>query len=429
MVVFLKSIPVMLRMAVRGLLRQKKRSGIIAATAAVGIIAVVASKGFMNGFTDSIIEVAVDSGLGHVQIRPEGYLDSRQMDLNLPMARSLEKQFKDRLPEGVHYAPRMEREGILRIGSETRGVLLLGVDPELESGVSGIPGWPMESGAFDRLRGGVDSGVAGIPCLLGGRMSRLLEVEEGGRVVLSTGSREGGAKSFVCRVSGVYTSPSGSLEESLVLINLSDLSTIRNDGPADEVGYFVFRGGSMDESEGIAVKLRGDLAGVSGIEIASLKDMEPLLGNLIDLYDSISWIFYFIILAGFGIVLFESVTMSVFERMHEIGILHAIGSRPSFLFGLVTTESIILTLVGTGVGLLLGSGIVAILSHTGFSFSASQLDTQSWGVSSVSVIYPFLKPGDYLESTIVAVIVGFLSILYPARKAVKISPLEAIHRK
>lgn len=426
-------LPVMFRMAVRGLLRQKKRSAIVAATAAVGILTVTVSQGFINGFTDSLVSVAVDTGLGHAQIRPAGYLDSRQMDLLFPNARRVEERFRGALPPDVRYAPRMEREAILRMGSETRGVLLLGIDPGREAGVSGIPSWPID-GRFlanepDGSEAGQGPSFSGVSCLLGGRMSRLLDAEVNGHVILSTGTNTGATRSFACRIRGIYHSPSSALEESLVIMSLSDLARIRNDAPSDEVGYFVFRGADLSRSAALARTLRERLVGEKGIEVASMGEMEPLLADMMEFYDSVTWIFYFAILAGFGIVLFESVTMSIFERTHEIGIMHAIGSPPPFLFGLVTTESVMLTLAGTVVGIAGGAILVGLLYKTGFSFSASTLDTRTWGATAVSVVYPFLKGVDLAQSIVVAVAVGMLSTIYPARKAVRMSPIEAIYRR
>lgn len=417
-----------LLMAFRNILRQKKRSAIIAATAAVGMLAVTASQGFINGFTDSLVAVAIDTGLGHAQIRPKGYLDSRQMDLLFPEAKRVEEKFRNVLPEGVHYAPRMEREAILRIGSETRGVLLVGMDPEKEGLVSAIPTWKLTEGTFLDQPSTVTK-KGGVSCLIGNRLGHILEVATGDRIVLSTGSVDGTTQNFVCWIQGLYESPSKSLEENLILLRLTDLSAIRSEGHSDEVGYFVIRGTDLEQSEAIAETIRNALAGETGVEVASMKQIEPLLASLIDLYDNITWIFYFIILAGFGIVLFESVTMSIFERMHEIGIMHAIGSKPGILFHLVTLESLMLTIMGSVIGMILGTAIITFLYNTGFHFSASNLDTQSWGASSVSTIYPYLVPQNFLEGITVALVIGFLSALYPARRAVRVSPLDAIHRR
>ncbi len=418
-------------MAIRSLIRQKRRSLIIAATAVVGMTAVTAAQGFINGFTVSMIQVAVNSGLGHVQIRPKGYLDSRQMDTEYPESPRLKKVVAANLPENVNYAPRMEREAILRLGSETRGVLILGIEPSLEPGVSEIPNWPVTQGSFLKTEAAAESEIRGnrVPCMIGEKMSRILETETGGRVILSTGSRNEGAKSFVCRVTGIFRSPSSSLEEYLVLMHLADIAFIRNDGPSDEIGYFVLRGTDTDQSQSIAEHFRNILKNEKGTEVASLSDLEPLLADLITLYDSVSWVFYFVILTGFGLILFISVTMSIFERLQEIGIMHAIGARPFFLFRLITLESALITIAGTFSGLIPGTLLVIWLYHTGFHFSADTIDTQSWGASSMDVVHPFLTMQDYLESTSVALLIGLISSVYPAWKAVKVSPLEAIHRK
>ncbi len=421
----------LLKLAYRNNLRQKRRSLIVAATALVGIFTVNVSQSFINGMMDSLVIVAIETGPGHVQIRPAGYLDSRTTGMRLTNADVLEEQFKNALPDGVSYSPRMEREAILRLGAEIRGVLLMGVDPVMEKNVSKYSDWVVRGTFFKEDQDEKEGPMSGMtPCLIGTKNADFLEVGVDDRVIVSTGGVDGNTETFACRITGIFQSPSGMLDERIVIMKRSDLSRIRNDGPEKEISYFVFHGKKLEDAESIQSALRSSIgkSDQDKIEIATIWEMEPSVHSLFELYDQMTVIMYFIILMGFGIILFESVTMSIFERMKEIGIMHAIGTRSSHLFWMVILESFLLTLLGTLFGMLLGLIGTTILYYTGVNFEGLEMGTSEWG-GGIGVVHPYLTMYDMFEGFIVATVISFLSGFYPARKAVKISPIDAIYNR
>ena len=416
----------LLRMALRNITRRRRRSLIVAATGTVGMVCVIAMQGFVNGMFDSMVLVAIDSGLGHAQIRPKGFLDSRQLGLRLEKSADVVRVVDRALPAGVKYAPRMEREAMLRVGADTRGMILFGIDPEREHGVSSMPRWAVEGAFFGPDR---PSDLRQPPCMVGTKVARRLEVGTDDWVLLSTGGSDGSNRTFRCRIVGIFKSPSGVLDDRLVIMRRRDLSRLRNDGPEDEVNYFVFRGGGYLESQHIKDLLATALAAgglADQVEAASLNDLEPGIRDIFAIYDQTTTIFYFIILIGFGIVLFESVTMSIFERTQEIGITRAIGAKPRFVFWQVVVETFLLTLCGVLGGLALGSILVLVLNTTGVDFEGLQISGDSWA-GGIGVIRPFLKLKDPFVGMAIAVTVGFFSGVYPALRAVRISPVQAIY--
>ena len=423
---FTDQLALLLRMALRNIVRRKRRSLIVAATGSVGMLCVVAMMGFINGMFDGMVLVAIDSGLGHAQIRPRGFLDSREMGLRFSDRRAVEKAVVAGLPEGVRYAPRMEREAMLRVGADTRGMILFGIEPEREAGVSSMPQWMVQGIFFGKPRA---SDRREPPCLVGTKLSRSIEVETDDWVLLSTGGADGATRTFRCRIAGVFKSPSAALDERLVMMRRTDLSRLRNDGLEDEVNYFVFRGRDHLHSPQIKGALSQSVraAGLSeDVEVVSLYDLEPIIAEIFELYDQTTTLFYFIILLGFGVVLFESVTMSIFERTQEIGITRAVGAKPRFVFWQVIVETFLLTLGGVIGGLVLGSVLVLVLFYVGVDFEGMQFGGDSWA-GGLGVIRPFLKARDPFVGLAIAVTVGFLSGIYPALRAVRISPVQAIY--
>lgn len=113
-----------------------------------------------------------------------------------------------------------------------------------------------------------------------------------------------------------------------------------------------------------------------------------------------------------AIAVANTVLMSVFERTREFGVVRAVGARPRFLFGVVLTESVLLSIVGGAVGLALGyggAGIVNIIAN----------DLIGLAVAAVT-------PRLVLFSLIVALAMGVLSGLAPSARAARIQIAEAV---
>ncbi|MBI3396690.1 MAG: ABC transporter permease [Spirochaetia bacterium] len=408
-------------MASRDVIRRKRRALVVAATGAVAMICVVVSQGFINGMFESMVVVAIETGLGHAQIRPSGYLDSRQTGLRLPSPARLESLFAASLPAGTRYAPRMERDAMVRLGGETKGVILVGIEPEKEAGVSGIPGWIIEGTSLP-----ASADPSKIPlCLVGKKLADDFEAATGDYVVVSTGGSGGTAVSFRCAIHGIFRSPAASLDERMVLMRRADFSRLRNEGDETEVSYFVFHGPDMTQAGKIKAALSAALRGEPGLETATYQEMEPSLAEFFQLYDQITILFYFFIMVGFGIVLFESVTMSIFERMHEIGMMHAIGTSPSLLFWQVMFETFFVTLAGVIGGQILGMIVVGVFHWVGLDLSGIQISN----TAGAGIIRPFLKVQDFFVGMSVAAIVSFVSGIYPALRAVRVSPVRAIYNR
>ncbi|MDD1775073.1 MAG: ABC transporter permease [Methanobacterium sp.] len=117
-----------------------------------------------------------------------------------------------------------------------------------------------------------------------------------------------------------------------------------------------------------------------------------------------------IVIGGIGII--NVMIMSVFERTREIGVLKAVGWKSSDILIMILGESIILTLVAAVVGILLGyigsEGLLAFFSSTG------------------SVIKPVFSLDIVIRAFVIALVVGIIGGIYPAYRASRLPPTEAL---
>ena len=139
-----------------------------------------------------------------------------------------------------------------------------------------------------------------------------------------------------------------------------------------------------------------------------------IFDRLMELFASIKQTL--ILITGIAIVAgvmttMNTMTMAVYERKTEIGILRALGSTKWSIFKLFVTESLLLSLVGGAAGLAAGYVATLFLPRTsGFGLQAS----------------PQYEPIFFIVCLIVAVVVGVTSSLYPAMNAARTQPIKTL---
>jgi len=161
------------------------------------------------------------------------------------------------------------------------------------------------------------------------------------------------------------------------------------------------------------------------IAVLSWKDMAPNLLSAIKLFDTSMYIFFAIVFVTVIFSVANTLIMAIMERFHEIGVMKSIGTRPSWVFAMVLFEAVNLGIVGLAAGTLVGSSVIAVLSVTGIDFSFYAESMRVWGTG--TIIYPSLKPMDILASIMIVLATTLIAAVYPAAKAARIKPLDALH--
>jgi len=116
--------------------------------------------------------------------------------------------------------------------------------------------------------------------------------------------------------------------------------------------------------------------------------------------------------------------MAVFERMREFGLLKALGMKPVWIIREVLTEAFLLLLLGMAIGNILGFVSVLALSESGIDLSALAAGAEFAGMS--RMLYPVIYAKDAITANLVVFVLGLLVCLYPAIKAARFTPIEAL---
>jgi len=159
------------------------------------------------------------------------------------------------------------------------------------------------------------------------------------------------------------------------------------------------------------------------LEVRTWSELRPFLQYMVNAMRDMAWIVYGAIFIAMAFGIANVLLMSIYERTREIGILAAIGMKPGRLVASLLVESLFLTGLGVAGGLVLGFGAVALLSD-GIDLARWGEGLRSFGVP--TTIVPVLPEGEWRIPVGVAVVTAILASAWPAIRAVRTRPAEAV---
>jgi ABC-type antimicrobial peptide transport system permease subunit len=136
-----------------------------------------------------------------------------------------------------------------------------------------------------------------------------------------------------------------------------------------------------------------------------------------------------IVYISIGIVVLNAMLMAVFERIREFGVLKALGMGPGRVLSLILLESFIQVGIAVLVGLFLAFPLNAYLSEIGIDLSASMQDVTVAGVVFDPIWRSVVRPETYIRPTIALWVIVTVAALYPAIRAARIRPVEAMRHR
>jgi putative ABC transport system permease protein len=409
-------VPLTVRLAWRNVWRNPRRTALTVAATVFAVVLVVFFVALAAGLHEKMIEDAVRVHSGHVTIMGKGYLENQTLEQFIRLDQPLTALLQ-RTPGIRGYAPRVIGFGLLSKDAATQGIAVLGVDPRREATVTTLP---------ERVRQGTFVSPHGHhEIVLGERLAENLGAHLGDKLLLYSVAYSLETAYELFSVVGVMKLPEPELDRSVAVISLNDAQDFFVYG--DRVTEVAILARDAADAPALAATLKRELAGLSGerAEVHTWQQVIPELQQFIFLDDAGMYMLLviLIIVVGFGIL--NTILMAVLERRRELGVVLALGLRPGAMFRLVYLESMLL--VGVGLALGLAAGIPLVLhfvAHpvhlTGTAAGALRL----WGIE--PVLTWKLKPLNPIGSTIAILGVAAVAALYPALKASRSRPVEAL---
>ncbi|MCP5070074.1 MAG: ABC transporter permease [bacterium] len=403
------------RLAKRNIGRNLRRTGLTVAATVFAVFLVVVFVAMAASMHEKMIEDGVRIHSGHLQVSGKDYLKKRTLEQFVALDAELLEQL-ERAPSALGVAPRVVGFALASKGAATHGVAVFGVDPEREGTVSSLP-TRLESGVF------VDGNGHGI--VLGERLARNLGVELGDELLLYSVAYSMETAYDLFEVVGTLRLPEPALERTLAVISLADAQAFFAYG--DRVSEIAVLAEDADHVDALEADVRVVLAKRSDqdLELHTWGEVMPELKEFIFIDDAGMYIMLaiLVVVVAFGIL--NTILMSVLERARELGVMLALGLRPRSVFRVVYLESMLLAGLGLGIGLALA--IPVVLYFQGHPIPMSE-DLQ--GAAQVIAMEPVvtfkLKPMNPIGSMITILGVAALAALYPALKASRARPVDAL---
>jgi ABC-type lipoprotein release transport system permease subunit len=293
----------------------------------------------------------------------------------------------------------------------SRGVTLLGVDPANEIAVGFDPA-SIVQGRFLQSTG--DQGL-----VVGRKLLDRLETDLGKRVVVMSQDPDNNIADRGFRIVGVFEGKLSAQEETLVYAALETTQDLL--GLGDQVSEIAVTGGDYRDVSALYDHILQ--AAGPAVEVLPWTELDTYLGLMLGVMDGFVLVWVTVIFLALSFGLANTLMMAVFERVHEIGLMQALGMRPASILYQVLLESLMLLLLG----LLLGN-VLAIISilpiRDGIDLSVVAEGIEMMGAS--STLYPALKLKDLIMANAVVIILGILTSLLPAWRASQYRPVEAI---
>jgi ABC-type antimicrobial peptide transport system permease subunit len=160
-------------------------------------------------------------------------------------------------------------------------------------------------------------------------------------------------------------------------------------------------------------------------KVESWKEISPALVFMEQWMAATLKILIIIIMSALAFGIINTMLMAVLERIRELAMLMALGMNRVKVFLMIMLETIYLATVGGPVGLLIGYATIAYLGKTGIDLTDYSKGLEAIGYD--SILYPMLQPMDYMQIVIGVITTAFLASIYPAWKAIKLKPIDALH--
>ena len=406
----MNTLRVLLMLAWRNLWRNHRRTFIMLAAISVGVWAMIFMTALTQGMVNDMIEDGISALPGHVQAHHPDYRDDPNINNLIPIP---DAELSARLEAAgfESWATRIKVPAVVTSERESRGVMLLGVDPAREQGLTFIDEDDLE-GRF--LEDVADGGI-----VIGRKLAETLETEVGKRVVLMSQDPDNDIADRGFRVVGLFGADMPLYEEGFVFAGKETIQQLL--GVGDYVSEALVLGDDYrdvtDEYERMRVLFD------DGVVVRPWTELDTYLGTMLEVMDGfvLIWVIVIFLALSFGLV--NTLVMAVFERVREIGLMLALGMKPSSILGQIIIESMLLLVFGLAIGNFLAWASIEPLKG-GIDISIVAEGMEMMGAA--AVLYPQLRLEDVILANVVVLVLGFFASLSPAWRASRYQPVEAI---
>ena len=409
---------IVIKLAWRNVWRNRRRTILTLLTIVVGCAMIIFLNAIAKGGHDRMIEDAISINTGHIQIHEKGFWDNLTIDYAFRPSRDLIHELESN-PHVAAYSQRIHAAALLSFGDTSTGAIIQGVEPRREQNVTTLHSKILPGGRY--LKKGDTKSM-----LLGVTLAQNLGASTGKQIALISQGFDGSIAADMFTVTGLIQSGNPEYDKMLAVIPFTQAN--RTFAMMDYIHAITVRLHSSDTTEQVVRSLQSRSAGGdTQLEVMGWDRLMPVLVQFIIMDDVSAYIFDFILLmlVAFGIL--NTIQMSVFERTREFGIMLSIGTRPGQVTAIVLAESVFISTLGILLGIALGLLVSWYFALNPMDYSSMAAETAVWGVS-ISTMPADATATNVAVTSLLTFVFAMLFSVFPARRAAKLNPVDAVRQ-
>jgi putative ABC transport system permease protein len=396
-----------LKFAALNTLRNRRRSLVTVAIAALGTAALLLAGGFALS-TYEALEQAAARDSGHLVIATAEQFTS---DEDVPLQHGLDgvdalRQALLADPDVRHVLPRVEFNGLVSNGEKSTVMVAVGISPDDELAIKG----PFLSVTAGQVLTNRDRGAV----MLGAGLARSLKAQPGSGLTLLSTTTQGVLNAMDVEVRGVFSTGVPELDQRMLYTDVATAQKLLDTQRVSSLGVFL---GAMQATPAAQARLQ---AAHPQLKVLTWLDRAVFYKSVRALYNRIFGVMGLVIAVIVVFVVASAMAMAVIERTREIGTLRALGTLPRQLLRTLALEGLLLGGAGASLGALLALGVsVALLV---FPVEMPPPPGRSTG-------YPLqiaIEPALYLSVLFAMVKLSTLAAAVVARRTVRQPIVEAL---
>ncbi|HQP91159.1 MAG TPA: ABC transporter permease [Candidatus Omnitrophota bacterium] len=400
------------KIAWRNITRNQYRSSLTVSAVAIGLASLIFLKGFTDGADMQMVENYTNLLIGSIQVHKTGFNKNMGLEKSITSPDTLLSSVRN-IPGVKAVSTRVKDFALISSPESSAGIMLYGIDPLAERRLSTM-NQRLRRGRF-LTRDDKDK------IIIGKDLSSQLKADLGDKVVLMSQGADGSMAAAAYEVCGIMEAGSEEIDKNLAIITIEAAQELLVLG--SKISEIAVAVTSLDDIDEIAGSIKAKI-NTEKYEVLTWKEISPMTYQWLQFDQVFTALILFIVLLVVAAGILNTVLMSVLERTREFGIMLALGTKPQQITSMVATESIILGGIGIIFGACLGAGLVLLFGMVGINLSVISHALNSFYIG--SIVYTRLDIQSLIIYSGVVLLTSVLISIYPAKKASKLSPIEAI---
>lgn len=400
------------KLAWRNIWRNKRRTLITMSSIMFAVVFALFIESLERGAHNLMVDNMTDFHTGYLQIQDYRYEDEPSLDNAFHFDSAMQEQILGTSENIDFMVPRIETFMLAAGVEQTRGALVLGIEPSAEQQLNSLK---------DRLTEGRFFESDEVAAVLGEELANRLNIGIGDSLALLGQGRFGMTASGLYEITGLVNHPLQEMNNQVVYISLPDAQWMLS--AEDRITHLLINPEHISETELLAEKLKAELTN-DELRILTWEEMMPELLEALE-FDRIQTRFFMLVLyvvIGFGI--FGTILTMTLERLREFGILLSVGMKRMKLGAVVFIETFFISILGILSGFGLGLIILLYFSYNPIVLKDDVAEIMlEFGLQ--PIIPVAISPEIFLWQGLIVFLITTVICFYPTLKIANLDILDA----